>query len=348
MIKRYLDDLENRIDPTVEEQLLSEWKSFLTGNLTSGLFVPQRSECRPSRLQSPVVSINEAIDDRERMALQQLSGCSAAIAGGSGAIMNVRANYGTGILSSVFGADIFRMDNALNTLPTTKPLEGGGDAVRRILEADPPDLTNGYGGSCLETGAYFVKLFKDYPRISKYVHIYHPDLQGPMDVAELLWGSGIFFALVDTPDLVHAFLQRITETYRRFMIRWDEIAPGPRDYSAHWGFLHRGRIVIRDDSAMNLSPDMFETFIKPYDQQLMTEFDGGAIHFCGRGDHFIHHIAGISGVYAVAMSQPEYNEMEHIYRHTVDKGIALIGFSRSAAESALNQGRDLRGKVHCW
>lgn len=34
----------------------------------------------------------------------------------------MRANYGTGILSSVFGAQVFEMPRHTNTLPTTKPL----------------------------------------------------------------------------------------------------------------------------------------------------------------------------------------------------------------------------------
>ena len=29
--------------------------------------------------------------------------------------------------------------------------------------------------------------------------------------------------------------------------------------NAHWGFYHRGKIMLRDDSAMNFSPRMFES-----------------------------------------------------------------------------------------
>jgi hypothetical protein len=47
------------------------------------------------------------------------------------------------------------------------------------------------------------------------------------------------------------------------------------------------------------------------------------------------------------MSQPEYNDMEVIYRNTVDKGIKLLGLQPEAAEAALAAGRDLHGCVHC-
>jgi uroporphyrinogen-III decarboxylase len=112
--------------------------------------------------------------------------------------------------------------------------------------------------------------------------------------------------------------------------------------------LHKGRIMIRDDSAMNLSPEMFDEFIKPHDQRLLSEFGGGAVHFCGRGDHYIDRLTRMEGLYAVNLSQPECNDMERIFRHTVDRGIRLIGLQRLAAENALRRGRELGGRVHCW
>ena len=52
-------------------------------------------------------------------------------------------------------------------------------------------------------------------------------------------------------------------------------------------------------------------------------------------------------MYAINASQPHLNEMESVYRNTVDKGIKLLGFDRQAAEDALAAGRDLHGCVHC-
>jgi hypothetical protein len=261
--------------------------------------------------------------------------------------MTVRANYGTGILSSVFGAALFIMEDQQDTLPTTRPLSGGAAAMKRLLDNGIPDLNAGLGERCFAMGRHYVALFADYPSISKYVLIYHPDLQGPMDICELLWGSDLFYALIDTPELVHAVLGLITETYIAFMREWETIVPPRAEYSPHWGMLHKGRIMIRDDSAMNLSPEMFDEFIKPYDQRLLDEFGGGAIHFCGRGDHYIDRMHTMNGVCAVNMSQPECNDMERIYQNTVDKGIALIQLRRDTAEAAVQQGRDLRGLVHC-
>jgi len=52
------------------------------------------------------------------------------------------------------------------------------------------------------------------------------------------------------------------------------------------------------------------------------------------------------GISSIAMSQPEYNDMEKIFRNTVDKGIKLIGFSNKYAEEFLKQGRCFHGNLH--
>ncbi|MFW6158065.1 MAG: hypothetical protein ACOC8E_01750, partial [Planctomycetota bacterium] len=127
--------------------------------------------------------------------------------------------------------------------------------------------------------------------------------------------------------------------------------PGPGGEEGcriHWSMMHEGQIMLRDDSAMNFSPAMFDEFIRPYGQRLLDEFGGGAVHFCGKGDHYIHKAVEMDDMHAIAMSQPEYNDMEEIYRSTVDRGIKLIGLRREAAEAALAAGRDLHGCVHCW
>lgn len=348
-IRQYLEDLETRIDPEVEEELIAEWCAFTEGRFHGAVFSPRRRRRAPPALAWPAVRVNDALDDYERMLLQQLAGCSAALANGSGALLDVRCNYGSSILPSVFGVKLFVMDDQYNTLPTSEPIAGGTESVRRLVEAGVPDLAGGFGPKVFEMGRRFVTAFADFPKLRRYVHIYHPDLQGPMDVCEVLWGSGIFVELVDQPDLVHRLLALVCDTYGAFLQRWQDIVPPrPGNADLHWSMMHGGHIMLRDDSAMNLSPAMFDEFIAPYNQRLLDAFGGGAEHFCGRGEHFIARMCALRNMHAVAMSQPDWNDMEVIYRHTVDRGIKLIGLQRAAADEALARGRDLHGQVHCW
>ena len=348
VLDRYLADLEERIDPAEEERLHAEWHAFAAGRFPGALFTPQRTQKVPPRVEWPEVLVNDTLADYERMALQQFRMCSQALAAGTGNLFSVRCNYGTSILPSLFDVDLFVMDRASNTLPTSWPLRGGADAIRALVDRGAPDITAGLGARTLAMGRRFVEWMEPYPKIRRYVHVYHPDLQGPMDVAEVVWGSPIFLELVDHPDLVKAFLQLITDTYVRFIEEWRLLVPQEfaGDCSVHWGFLFRGHVMLRDDSAMNLSPAMFAEFVEPYDRQLLEQY-GGAIHFCGRGDHYADRFPALQGLGAINLSQPELNDMEAIFRNSVDQGIAILDLARQAAEDALARGRALHGRVHC-
>ena len=344
-----LEDLQRRIEPDVEDRLFREWADFLDGRFKGGIFSPRRPRPAPPAFEWPAISTNAAFEVPELMVLREFAGCSAALAQAGGSILNVRCNYSTATLPSLFGAELFMMEDRQDTLPTSKPLEGGGIApMRRLLERGEPDLRAGLGARVFDTAALFTEIFQRYPGLARHVRLYHPDLQGTMDVTELLWGSALFYDIIDEPDLVTQVLTRVCDTYARFMRAWEQAVPPHPHYNAHWGLLHRGRLMLRDDSAMNFSPEMFDTFIRPYDARLLAEFGGGAIHFCGRGDHYIESASTMPGLTAIQLSQPPYNDMEQIYRNTVDKGIALLGLDRRAAEATLAAGRDLRGRVHCW
>jgi hypothetical protein len=366
MIASLLKDLAQRIDPRVEEELLGQWQAFADGRFTDGVFSPRRPGPAQPGVEWPHVLVNDALREPEAMVVQQLEMCSKALAEGSGALPAVRCNYGTAILPSLFGAEVFLMDRELDTLPACRPLEGGAEAVKRLLDRGVPDLQAGQGEIVFRVGEYFGQLFREFPPLAEYVYLYHPDLQGPMNVCEMLWGGSLYVDFYDRPELVKDFLSLITETYIRFMRRWEEVVARPSSlvgeggmpegrgratsdgYAVHWSMLHRGRIMVRDDAATNLSPAMYEEFVRPYDQRLLDELGGGAIHFCGRGDHFIEKIAALSGVYAVNMTQPALNDLETIFRHTIDRGINLIGLEREPAEQAVHRGRPLHGRVHCW
>jgi hypothetical protein len=341
-----LEDLERRIDPEVEDTLQSEWEAFTDGRFTGDIFSPRRAAKSAAVVDWPSVSVNRAQVDLDAMVLQQYGGCSGLLKGGGGALMNVRANYGTAIMPSLFGAELFVMDEDLNTLQTSKPL--GAEVMPGIVESGMPDLRGGLGSTVLAAGKRFAEIASQYPKIGRYVHIYHPDMQGPMDLCEMLWGSEMFMDLIDRPELVHQVLELMTQTYLAFMKEWDGVVgSNGTDWSGHWGTMQRGKTMLRTDSGMNLSPEIYDEFIRPYDQRVLDALGGGAVHFCGRGSHYIASTGSMDQMYAINASQPHLNEMETVYRNTVDKGIKLLGFDRQTAEESLAAGRDLHGCVHC-
>jgi len=340
-----LDDLEERIDPAVEEKLRQEWIDFAWGRYSGQIFSPRRPKPTPSGFDWPKVSINSALENFELMALQQFSECSAVLANGSGDVLNVRCNYGTGILPSLFGLEIYVMDESMNTLPTVRPLHNL-DSVQCLLDKGIPDLKQGYGGKVFEMGERFVEILSSYPKSTNVIQVYHPDLQGPLDICELLFGSSLFLALYDQPALVKDVLSLVCQTYIEYMKSWIKLHPFRTEGNAHWGLFYRGSIMLREDSGMNLSAEMFKEFSLPYDQRLLHEFGGGAVHFCGKGDHYIGNLAQLDDLTAINLTQPSYNDMETIYQNTIDRGICLLALDKETAHQAQRQNRDHQNRIH--
>ncbi|MDO9084931.1 MAG: hypothetical protein Q7U53_01885 [Anaerolineaceae bacterium] len=346
-LERCLEDLEERIDPDEEDLLYQSWKAFIENQFQGDFFFPQRKRTSPPRVEWPLVSINSTLENFDNMVLQQYCLCSQQLEKTDGNLLSVRCNYGTSIIPLLFGVQPFIMEESAETLPISHPLNDL-NAIKKLISQGVPDLKNGFGARVFAMGEYFKEIGKQFPKIGRYVHVYHPDLQGPMDICELVWGSQLFLDVVDHPEMVHDFLALVTETYAAFMRAWEQVYPFQPDGNVHWGMLHKGTIMLRDDSGTNFSQRMYENLILPYDQQLLNEFGGGAIHFCGKGDHFIALLGEMHGLHAIQLSQPHLNDMPKVYQHTVDRGIKLIGLDFSAVEQAIAAGIDFMGQVHSF
>lgn len=335
-----LESVEERIDPAAEEDFEAQWRDFLLGSgdgsaYPNGIFTPERKKLSEPP-EFPDININDAIGDYDTMLAAQLKNVSDALNSRTRAL-SVRSNYGTGILSSLFGAEIFVMPRETNTLPTTRAFNDT-EKIREIFSKGVPDVNAGFGRRVFEMGELFAETFERYPKIKRFVPVYHPDTQGPLDIAELLWGGEMFYAMYDEPELVHSVLRVITDTYARFLGRWFGLFPPSDGINTHWDYKFKGSIFLRDDSAMNLSPELYREFAFKYDSELLGKFGGGAIHFCGRGDHYIDIMAQIPDLYCVNLSQPHLNDMEKIYSSTLDRGIKLLHFDRKRALADSSRG----------
>ena len=321
-----LADIEERIDPEVEEDFLAQWRKFWNDEVTEVEFTPKRKAFYPSRMDVKEININDALDDYERMLDAQLADVSRVLSHGLTSAMGMRSNYGTGIMTSLFGAEIFKMPYETNTLPTTRSLNDT-EKIRRIVEKGAPDLDAGFGRDVFCFGEMCKEILRDYPKISKYVYMYHPDTQGPLDVAELLWGGEMFYAFYDEPELVHGMMQLITDTYVRFLDRWFELYPAQGELSVHWDYWIKGGICLRNDSAINLSPEQYTEFVLPYDKYLLDYYNGGSVHYCGKGDHFVGIVASQTKVTGFDISQPHLNDMEKVFDAVFSSGKKLVNMA---------------------
>jgi hypothetical protein len=61
---------------------------------------------------------------------------------------------------------------------------------------------------------------------------------------------------------------------------------GPAGFAHQHVFMMRGRILLRDDSAIMVSPRMYREQIAPHDERVLREIGGGGIHSCGKFQKF--------------------------------------------------------------
>ncbi len=343
-LKRYFDDVEARIDQAQERRIAGEWLDFCALRCTDEFFSPARRPA-PSRIEWPHVCINAAFDDMELMLYLQLKGVSDMLAAGSGLMLSVRANYGTCIIPSMFGAEVFPLPDDADTLPGALPLKGGVDALRNIAETREIDYGRGLAPRVFEFGERWQEAVRGYPKIRAHVHLYNPDLQGPFALADMLAGSSIYYALYDEPEVILSALEHMTDVYLDFTRRWQAQHP-PYDelHSVEWGLMHRGHTMLRNDAIVNLSPAMYREFAMPYDARVFAEL-GGGMHFCGRGDHYMADACALPGLSCINMSQPELNDMDKIYAATIERGKPIVGMPAAEISRAGMCGRRLMGRV---
>lgn len=327
-----LEDIERRIDPETEEDFRNQWRSFWYSHLDRPVFTPWRKKTSEPGIRLKQIHINDALLDWELMLDAELADVSRRLASPTPAL-GLRANYGSAIMTSLFGAEIFVMPRDTHTLPTTKSFHDS-DKIRSLLQQGIPDFRKGFGGDVLAFGERCADIFEHYPKIKQYVEVYHPDTQGPLDVAELLWGGEMFYEMYDDEDFVHAVMRLITDTYKGFMDTWYGIIPKREELTVHWGILQRGTIFLRLDSGMNISPALYRAYSMPYDRELLDYYGGGCIHFCGRGDHYVETLCEMDSLYAVQASQPHLNDMDKILSAVCasDKRILMLPNGAQYAE----------------
>jgi len=234
----------------------------------------------------------------------------------------LRPNLGIGIIASMFGAEIKLVGNEM---PWVIPF-GNRSELQTIVDAPLPDVRSGLGQRVIDQYDYFHHVLSDYPSCQTAFEITLPDLQGPFDTAELLWGSEIFLALYTEQDLVRELLSKITE---QMLAVYRFLQDKVRD-SLNPGFHHqhatgvKGNLLIRDDSPILISPRLYKEIVAPFDARLASELGGVGIHFCGDGGHQVDNMLAIPGLECLDFGQAEKNDLDAIYAKASAQQVPLV------------------------
>lgn len=319
-----LEYIENRMDVDHIAKVKKDTKKTLEFIKPGRL--PLQVDCSCEGFEP--FTYSEAFEDMGKMMFNELRGTVKAVQIRDYTLPMIRAGYGVGILPSLFGLKCRILENNLPWVEHVGSLE----EIKKIIDKGIPDLRSGLGARVFDTQAYYHEQLSHYPKCRQYIPVYHPDLQGPFDVAHLIWGPDIYYALYDEPEVVHELLGLVTDTYIKFLRELKKTLNDEEDgFCFHWGKLFKGSVVIRDDSPVNLSCDMYKEFVKPYDDRILKEFGKGSIHYCGRADQWIFEMMESEGLEAMNFGQPPnikfgFDFLEKIYPRMKEKKIANTGY----------------------
>jgi len=233
----------------------------------------------------------------------------------------IRANFGTVIIASLFGGHVEqRGDNP----PWVKHFEASED-FNSIFDKDPLDFSQGNCPQVTARYKFYRDIFADYPNLRKCVKIVLPDLQGPLDTLELLRGSNIYSDFILDPEMVDNGLRLMAEAqvgYAKFLQQFT--TDGPVGYSHQHAVMIKGNILIRNDSAIMVSPEMYKEQIAPHDDFVLKALNGGGIHSCGKIDFNVPEIYKLASINCFDFGQSDLNDLDAIYPIARENKIPII------------------------
>ncbi len=300
----------------------------------------------------PVYPVREAIDDPVKMLVNELlvgfTAPLAALDRQDDTPLCVRANVGTGVIASMFGAQLEILDD---NPPWVRPLASETD-IERAASGPLPEVDAGLGERVRAHYEFFHDILAAYPRCGEAFDITLPDLQGPLSTAEMLWGSEIYIAMRRRPQLVRKLLDRVTEQTIRVA---KVLAPLRRDRLAPvGGFQHAtgvpGQLLVRNDSLVLISASMYRDIVEPYDVRIAEALGGVAVHFCGDGAHQAANLFAAPGIRGLDFGQAHLMDQAALYAAARECGavVARLRPSREDLVSGVAAARYPLGANFCY
>lgn len=324
-IERLLDHLVETLDPGRQAEIEDLHRRALTWEPVERLPLVLSYPLPEDAVFKPYPH-SQIFDDPEKMLYNELvHAWDTRIAYhdqlGDDLSCTIRCNFGCVVIASLFGGHIEQVgDNP----PWIRPFETLKE-LERALDRSPLDFSQGWCPRVIDMYQFYQRILADYPELQKLIKLVLPDLQGPIDTAELLRGSAFYMDLYDHPDLVKQALKAISTAqvgFARYLAPY--LSDGPQGFSHQHGFMIRGNILIRDDSSIMISPEMYREQVAPHDEFVLHKLGGGGIHCCGRVDHVVEEFLALPSTSCLDLGDPQMNDLDTIYAVARERRIPLI------------------------
>lgn len=266
----------------------------------------------------PCVGYRSIYTDARSNMLSQLPAMLTAVRGGLEAVPSSRANMGCGIYAALFGLTQTLFDDKMPWLTEHLPKE----ALRDMTACDLVPSAEFRKG--LEHMAFLGEAFE-----GTGARVYPMDLQGPVDLAHLVYGDAFFYELYDDPG----FIGHLLELCAQALVIGSNLClaaiPGAHDAVAHYNEVvlprSRGGIKTSEDTSTLLSGEHVRDFAMPATARVLRECGGGYVHYCGHNDHLLSAVLSEEMALGLNFGNPEMHDMEDVLRRCAAVGKVFYG-----------------------
>jgi len=272
-----------------KRQKPDKWPIVMVGPLT------------PEQEAIPEANFKEAFCDPDRMMCVQVRGACAMANARSDSVPSARGNYGTGVLLSCVGLE-------QEVFPDKMPWLKEHLTREQVARLDPASIAP---RGTFKRGLQFMRRYGEI--MGNRLPLYCMDTQGPFDLAHLILGDDLFYAMHDDAPLVHHLMEFCLELGIRTHEWMKAIAGEPLNRIHHCNVIYAENMGIRvcEDTTAIVGPDAIREFAMPYTRRLVQHFGGAWIHYCGRNDALTEAIMQIPEVRGINFGHIPGHEHDH-------------------------------------
>ena len=226
--------------------------------------------------------------------------------------------YGTGVLASAFGVKLIcnlKADPAVDISQMQYPEE------LDLLTLPVPG----------ESGAMPIVIkMMDYFMAHTDLPVGFTDCQGPLTTAFQIAGyDKMCYWMYEEPDRIHKFMTLVTDSliaWVRFQKKYarQSLTGGcyPLSIKLPEGY---GGVWMADDDSVIISGDLYNEFVRPYNEKFLAAFGGGCIHYCGNSTQNIENYCNTRGLTALNnLNMDDLESAAKIRRALREKGIVYM------------------------
>ena len=261
-------------------------------------------------------TLREQFDDPHKMFVESLWDIIGWARTPSDAQLSLRPNFGVGTLASAFGC---KTDMGENDMPWVSERP----SKETLLDIDLDHLDR---AGLIPRVIEFIQMARSVLKEFRDVHIFMPDLQGPMNTAFLLRQQDVFVEMLEEEDYFHRLMQIVTEVFIRLTKRFKQELGEPLDGGYHGAmYMTNGGARVVDDVSIMLSPEHYLRYSLPYVRQCLDPFGGGWVHSCGNISHQLDAYLNAPEIRGINFGEPEYYNFADLFPKLASSGKFCYG-----------------------